>query len=258
MKKVICFLMVFILLFSTLYITASASDFVADNVITLRAGGGGSGGGGGGWGGGSGGSSGVTTHSGTRGRSSSLSDIIHLILMPFFLGSSSIVFYIQLTKRARKSKKLMKKMLESDNAWKYKDISEAVSDSFYAIQNAWTNMDLSPAKKYMSDELLDSFQTKLNWMAYRNQKNVLEKIELLTALPVAVYDDKDNSLDYIWFFIKGKMVDYTIDTTTQLKVEGNTSATSFIEYWQFVRRENVWVLNKILQKNEADQIPFSD
>lgn len=152
----------------------------------------------------------------------------------------------------------MKKMLESDNAWKYKEISETVSDSFYAIQNAWTNMDLTSAAKYMSDELLDSFQTKLNWMAFRNQRNVLEKIELLSALPVAVYDDKDNSRDFIWFYIKGKMVDYTIDTVMQLKVEGNTSATSFIEYWQFVRRENYWVLNKILQKDEADQIPFSE
>lgn len=54
------------------------------------------------------------------------------------------------------------------------------------------------------------------------------------------------------------MVDYTIDTTTQLKLEGNTSATSFIEYWQFIRRENVWVLNKILQKNETDKIPFNE
>ena len=98
----------------------------------------------------------------------------------------------------------MKKMLESDNAWKYKEILETVGDSFYAIQNAWTNMDLSPAAKYMSAELLDSFQTKLNWMAYRNQKNVLEKIELLSALPVAVYDDKDNSRDFIWFSSRAK------------------------------------------------------
>ena len=255
MKKIICFLMAFLLLFSTLYITASASECIADSSITLRAGGGGSGGGGGG---GSGGSSGGSHHSGSNGRSSILSNIINLILLPFTVFSSTTAFYIKLTKRSRRSKKLMKKMLESDNAWKYKEISETVSDSFYAIQNAWTNMDLTPAAKYMSDELLDSFQTKLNWMAFRNQRNVLEKIELLSALPVAVYDDKDNSRDFIWFYIKGKMVDYTIDTVTQLKVEGNTSATSFIEYWQFVRRENCWVLNKILQKDEADQIPFSE
>lgn len=255
MKRILCFLMAFLLLFSSIYITVSANACVVDNVITLRAGGGGSGGGGSG--GSSGGSSGGGSHGGTR-RTSILTDILQFILMPFMLFSSSIVFYVQLTKRARKSKKLMKQVMKSDNAWKYKNISATVSECYYAVQTAWSNLDMSSAGKYISDELYESFQTKLNWMAYRNQKNVLERIELVNALPVAVYDDNDNTRDFIWFYIKGKMVDYTIDTTTQLKVDGNTTPTTFIEYWQFVRRGNDWVLNKILQKYESDQIPFSE
>ena len=149
-------------------------------------------------------------------------------------------------------------MMQSDNAWKYKDISTTVNDSFIAIQTAWSNMDMTPASRYMSDELYDSFQTKLNWMSYRNEKNILENIQLILALPVAVHDDSDNSRDYIWFYIKGKMIDYIINTNTQLKVSGNTSSTSFVEYWQFIRKEDKWVLNKILQKNESDQIPFTE
>ena len=93
-------------------------------------------------------------------------------------------------------------------------------------------------------------------MEYRNKKNVLENITLLQALPVAVHDDPDNSRDYIWFYIKGKMVDYTIDTTTQLKTDGNMSPSTFVEYWRFVRKDDSWVLNKILQKDEEEQIPF--
>ena len=93
-------------------------------------------------------------------------------------------------------------------------------------------------------------------MKYKNQRNVLEKISLVSALPVAVYDDSDNSRDYIWFYIKGRMVDYTIDTDTQLIVEGRTTPASFVEYWKFVRKENNWVLDSILQKNEENQIPF--
>ena len=149
-------------------------------------------------------------------------------------------------------------MMQSDNAWKYKDVFITVKESFIAIQTAWSNMDMTPASKYMSDELFDSFQTKLNWMSYRNEKNVLENIQLLKALPVAVHDDCDNSRDYIWFYIKGRMVDYIIDTEKQLKISGNTSAASFVEYWQFIRKDNNWVLNKILQKNESDQIPFTE
>ena len=151
----------------------------------------------------------------------------------------------------------MKQMKKSDSAWKYGQVLSDVEESFLAIQRAWTNMDMSTASQYMSDELLDSFQTKLNWMKYKNQRNVLEKISLVSALPVAVYDDSDNSRDYIWFYIKGRMVDYTIDTETQLIVEGRTAPSSFVEYWKYVRKNDRWVLSNILQKNEEDQIPFA-
>ena len=152
----------------------------------------------------------------------------------------------------------MKQMMKSDNAWKYKNIFATVNDSFMAIQTAWSNMDMLPATQYMSDELFESFQTKLRWMAVRNQRNVLKNIQLVKALPVAVHDDSDNSRDYIWFYIKGRMIDYIIDTNTQLKISGSTSNASFVEYWLFTRKENEWVLNKILQKNESDQIPFTE
>ncbi|MBR6503289.1 MAG: Tim44 domain-containing protein [Clostridia bacterium] len=257
-KKTITLIIIILMLVSCISITVYADNadaFYSDSIITLRAGGGGSGGSGGG---GGGSSSGSSHNSGTGRQPTLFESIIQFIMMPFVLFSSSIIFYIKLTKRSRKSKKLMKQMMQSDNAWKYKDISSTVKESFIAIQTAWSDMDMSPASQYMSDELYDNFQTKLNWMAYRNQKNVLNNVQLLKALPVAVYDDCDDSRDYIWFYIKGKMVDYIIDTNTQLKVSGNTSATTFVEYWQFTRKENNWVLNKILQKNESEQIPFTE
>ena len=133
-----------------------------------------------------------------------------------------------------------------------------MADAYMAIQEAWANMDMTPAKRYMSDELFDNFQTQLNWTKYKNQKHIMENIQLLNALPVAVHDDRDNSRDYVWFYIKGKMVDYTIDTNTQLIVEGKTMPSSFVEYWQFIRKDGRWVLNKILQKDESDQIPFAE
>ena len=184
--------------------------------------------------------------------------ILQYILLTLAIFSSSILFYITLSKRSRKAKKLMKQMMQHDNAWKYNDILDTVNDCYFAVQTAWAAMDMSTASPYMSDELRESFQTKLNWMAYRHEKNVLENVQLLRALPVAVHDDPDNSHDYVWFYIKGSMVDYTIDTDTQATKSGHTFATSFAEYWQFMRCEERWVLHKILQKDESDQICFND
>ncbi len=240
----------------------AAKSSTSDNseIIPLRAGGAGGGGGGSGGGGGGGGAGGSgTSHSRVSSRPSSfLGTIFQFILLPIVMLSSSIAFYIKLTKRSRKSKQLMKLMRRSDNAWKYSDISETVYDSYMAIQKAWTDRDLSTVSKYMSNELLAEFQTKIDWMKVRNERNVLIDIELLKALPVAVHDDPDNSRDYVWFYIKGRMVDYTVDENTMTKISGSTSATSFIEYWQYVRRDDSWVLNKILQKEESDLIPFTE
>lgn len=259
MKKAICLMLISLMLVSLLGITAHAADadgFDCAPVVSLRAGGGSSGGGGGG-GGSSGGSS--SHHSSSTGRRATmLETLAGFILMPIMFFFSSIVFYIQLTKRARKAKKLMRQMMQGDNAWKYKEISADVTDGYIAIQEAWAHMDMTPAAKYMSAELFDKFQTQLNWTKYKNQKHVMENIQLVKALPVSVHDDKDDSRDYVWFYIKGRMVDYTIDTTTQLIVQGSSSPSSFVEYWQFVRKDGRWVLNKILQENEADQIPFNE
>lgn len=261
MKRICSFILAVCVLTFALGIAAyAASPEVcrSASVAPLRAGGGGSGGGGGSSGGGGGGSSGSSSHSShNNGRGSSpLSSILSFILMPIFIFSSSVVFYIQLTKRSRKAKRLMKQMRQGDSAWKYHDISAQVEEGFLAIQQAWTNMDMSTAAPYISNELRDSFQTKLNWMAYKNQQNILKKIQLVKALPVAVHDDADNSRDFIWFYIKGRMIDYTVDTGTHEMIDGSTGVSSFVEYWKFIRRGNKWVLDQILQKDEQDEIPF--
>ncbi len=258
MKKLLIIILAILLVFSVFCFSSFAETSLCntDSPATslLRAGGGGSGNSGGSSSGGSGGSG----HHGTTGGGSWLSDLITLIMLPFVFCSSVIVFYYKLSKRNRKSRKLIKQIQNSDNAWKFSDIQKIVEESFYTIQNAWSQLDMTPAKQYMSQELFESFSIKLNWMKLRKEKNILENISLIKALPVAVYDDKDNNRDHIWFYIKGRMVDYTVDTETMIKINGNTTATNFVEYWQFIRKDDNWVLNKILQKNEEDKIAFTE
>lgn len=245
MKRILCFVLAVIIVSLCLSVTAFAESpgaFEGGVILPLRAGGGGGGG---------------SSHHSSSGRTPDELTVWDYILMPFIVFSSTIVFYIKLTARSRKSKKLMKTMMQSDSAWKYESISSTVNDSFYAIQNAWSNLDMTPATQYMSDELFENFQSQLSWMAYRNEQNVLKNIKLLHALPVAVYDDPDNSKDHIWFFVKGRMIDYKINTDTGRVVEGKLTPSSFIEYWCFIRREDKWVLDKILQKNEAHKIEYN-
>ena len=115
---------------------------------------------------------------------------------------------------------------------------------------------MSPAKDVMSPSLYENFQSKLAWMDYRHERNILEDIRLLEASPVAVYDDVDDSLDYVWLYISGSMVDYILNTETQTIVRGNTKPEKFGEYWEFVRnQQGNWVLNQILQKDQENLLP---
>ena len=114
------------------------------------------------------------------------------------------------------------------------------------------------AREYMDDDLYELFRQKIEWMKIGNKRNILKKIKLINLKPVSVIDDEDDSKDLIWFYIKGSMVDYTINTKTNEIIDGKNTILGipFVEYWKFVRKDNKWVLSKILQSDEKDKIIF--
>lgn len=264
MKRVMLVVIIAVLVFACLSICAFAREVSPEadvsfnaEVQLLRAGGGGGGGGSGGGGGGSGG--GHASGGGYGTDRGILGDIVFTIFAVFSLFGTAIIFRFKLSKYAVNTKRLLNLLEKQDSVWKYKNIQKQVKETYFAVQKAWGCLDMTPAKEYMSDDLYEKFCTKIDWMIYRNEKNVLKRIKLIEAVPVSVYDDDDDNFDYVWFYISGSMIDYVIDTTTNLKKSGNTAPAIFGEYWQFVRKNNGrWVLNKILQKDESDQIIFSE
>jgi len=85
----------------------------------------------------------------------------------------------------------------------------------------------------------------------------MKKIKLLDYYPVSLVDEKDDCADRLWFYIKGKMVDYVVNTKTNEIVEGTTMNKWFVEYWMFSKnKKGDWVLSKILQEDELDNVPI--
>ena len=175
-----------------------------------------------------------------------------------FFGSF-IVLYLKVVRSSINSKRLLKILKNSDKSWDYKIIEKCVIGTYYIVQECWTKMDMEPAFDYLSSDLYEEFKIKLEWMKMGNRRNLLKKITLVDLKPVSVYDDNDNSKDLIWFYIKGKMIDYVINTETNEKLEGNDYSKSFVEFWKFVKTsDDRWVLDKILQNDEKDKIKFQD
>ena len=231
-------------------IVVNAKEISYDNPITiLRAGGGSSGGSHSS----SGGSS--SRHYGRRGYSSLLSNIISAIIFIIIIFASTIILYFKVLRASFNSKRYLRLLDNKDITWKYKTIEKRVIETFYIVEEAWTNNDMVKAKDYMDKDLYENFKSKLEWMDINNRRNILKKIRLVNLKPVSVYDDKDDNKDLIWFYIKGKMIDYIVDTKTKSIVSGDTKNKSFVEFWKFVKNDNnEWVLSEILQEDESKKI----
>ena len=223
-----------------------------NNIMMMRAGGGSSGGSSGGTSSGS--------HSG-RGNYSTrpmslLERILNYMIFWFLFFFSAIIFYVKVLRASINSKRLLKMIDDKDLTWNYKGMEKQVIQAFYSIQESWTDMDMTNSKDYMDNDLYEQFQMKLEWMKMGDKQNILKRIRLIDLKPISIHDDEEDERDLVWFYIKGKMVDYTINTSTNEKIEGSNYAKSFVEFWKFVKKDNRWVLAKILQKEEADKIPF--
>lgn len=179
---------------------------------------------------------------------------IAAILTYCMLGGIALALYISriipIKKAGIKTKNKMK-----NTSWNYKKIDKRIRETYYAIQNAWTNNNMEIAREYMTDELYENFKTKLEWMELKNRKNILKNIRLLQAYPVSLTDEVEDIDDKMWVYIKGKMIDYIIDTKVNEIIDGNTVDESFVEYWLFSKNvEGKWVLEKILQEDEFDRV----
>lgn len=232
-------------------IVVNAKETTCKSPITiLRAGGGSSGGSHS-----SSGGSSSSRHYGRRGYSSPLSNIISAIIFILILFASTIILYFKVLRASFNSKRYLRLLDNKDITWKYKTIEKRVIETFYIVEEAWTNNDMVKAKDYMDKDLYENFKSKLEWMDINNRRNILKKIRLVNLKPVSVYDDKDDDKDLIWFYIKGKMIDYIVDTKTKNIVSGDTKNRSFVEFWKFVKNENNnWVLSEILQEDESKKI----
>ena len=246
MKKVIKYLFIFIVII-----------FINITSVYARAGGGHSSSGGSSGGYSSGGSSSHTAGRGSRESSTSpFFSIISIIMSGLSLvvitSSSAILIEYKITKAKIKTRRKFKA-----TTWKYKEVEQRVMNAYFTIEKSWAKGDMSNAKSYMDQYLYNRFVIKLNWQEMQHKKNILKRISLIDAAPIALSDDEDNSKDFLWVYIHGRMVDYTIDTETNKKIEGSYQTTSFIEFWQFRKNDKEeWVLCKIFQKEEFDKIPI--
>ncbi|CAG9707934.1 Tim44 domain-containing protein [Clostridium neonatale] len=199
--------------FSKYFIIFSMIIMIIFQSYTLsfaRSGGGGSGGGGGGGGGGSHSSS--TNHSDrSTGKSNPLGNVMFIIFAGVIWQREKIVCKVKVARKSMEANKLIIYLRKIDNNYSKDILNDRVKETYFKMQEAWTNRDVEISKEYMSDSIYNLHSNKLEWMKVRNERNVLSNIKLLDFKPVSIEHYKDNSKDIVWFYIKGSMIDYIIN-----------------------------------------------
>ncbi|MBY6999032.1 Tim44 domain-containing protein [Clostridium botulinum] len=246
--------LIFILLFIIIFI------FNLSMTVSAISGGGHSSGGGhgssSGHGSGSHGSRGSSSRGYYESSESNVGDLIEILIVPLFIiliwKRDAIICRPKISRKSKEAEKIIRRLKNVDISYSKDMLQNRVEKTYFKMQEAWTSLNLEISKEYMSEDIYKLHNSKLAWMEIRNQRNVLKNIKLLNAKPVGLEHYKDNSKDFIWFYIHGAMIDYTIDEITTQVVDGNTRNSSFIEYWKFIKKNDSWVVDLIMQEDEVD------
>lgn len=167
-------------------------------------------------------------------------------------GGGSIVLIRKARAARARSQKAMAFYAQLGDNWDYREIQRQVEETYFQVQECWRRMDVSYGAPYLSQELMEEFDSKIQWMQVRGEAVVQRNVKLLSAMPVYVEDNPGEEYDMIWYLIHGKMTGYYIDVNTRKVVRGNTRPEAFFEYWKFVYRGERWVLQEIKQEDEMD------
>lgn len=127
---------------------------------------------------------------------------------------------VNLKKKKTESISKIKNLANNDINWNYKDIQRDVEEAFYNVNTAWMEKNQDLAKEYMSNKIYEKHKSQTEWMEVKKEKNILEKIKLISSLPVKIEDFEGTDNDYMWIHIEAKAIDYVINEETLDIVSG--------------------------------------
>ena len=127
--------------------------------------------------------------------------------------------------------------------------SDQVMDTFFKIQGAWMNRELSPVSGLLTEEMRRIFQKDIDNLLAAKRVNRLENIAVRSVEIAEAWQEQGQ--DFITTLIYANLLDYTTDDTTGQVVEGSKiDPVKFEEFWTFTRPvgSGPWKLSGINQK----------
>ena len=137
---------------------------------------------------------------------------------------------------------------QMDPAFDEQTFKDQSMDTFFKVQGAWANRDLSPIHSMLTDEIYRILQDDADDLKRRKRINRLDNIAVRNVTFAEVWQEA--GMDFITVRFHANLLDYTMDETTGSVVSGSkTDPIKFDEFWTFTRTvgSNTWQLAAINQ-----------
>ncbi|NTW76995.1 MAG: Tim44 domain-containing protein, partial [Syntrophaceae bacterium] len=137
---------------------------------------------------------------------------------------------------------------QMDSAFNEQTFKDQSMDTFFKIQGAWANRDMSPIRNMMTPEMYGIIQGDADDLKKKKQINRLDNIAVRKVEISEAWQEAGS--DFITIRFTANLLDYTTDETTDEVVSGSkTDPVKFEEFWTFTRPVGgpAWQLSAINQ-----------
>jgi len=125
---------------------------------------------------------------------------------------------------------------------------ELCMDTFFKIQGAWANRDMTTIRNLLTDEMFQILQGDAEALKAQKKINRLENIAVRSVDITEAWQESGS--EFITARVYANLLDYNVDEITGQVMEGSkTEPVKFEEYWTFTRPvgNNPWQLSAINQ-----------
>jgi len=162
--------------------------------------------------------------------------IVVIILLSVFgkkMKSSSPMKNLNPVNRSVENLKGYREFISGNPGFSEENFKEKVSTAFIAIQEAWTEQNLTSVRRFISDGVYQRFSTQFTMMKLLKQTNPVDRVRIHTIQLVKI--DTDGSYDTIDVAVKASARDkFVCESNHALDSPGGED--TFLEYWSFLRK----------------------
>jgi hypothetical protein len=116
---------------------------------------------------------------------------------------------------------------------------------FRDAQRAWTTRDIGSLRDRVTPEMYGALEAQCDRLQSARRANRVEEIEISAEITEAW---QERGQDYVTAYIRGSIVDYTVDEVSGALVDGSRTMPKGVEeFWTFTRPAglNFWMLSGI-------------